>query len=154
MSGEDLKGTGLRSCLAIDYNNSEINYYDSDSDTFSDNENNNDVPLKDRRKNVALVDYTNLNAKLNNNYTHSSDNKNHSSTKKSKKNSETKARQVSNFRKKTGDEIMMVLQALKATSTRMNTFQNIFKILLVRFFLLIRLFNIYTMITWYLICSV
>ena len=145
MSGEDLKGTGLRSCLAIDYNNNEIINYDSDSDTFSDNESNNDVPLKDRRKNVAIVDYTNLNTKLNNNHSHrstdSSDNKNHSSTKKSKKNSATKARQVSNFRKKTGDEIMMVLQAIKATSTRMNTFQNIFKILLVRFFLLIRLFN-------------
>ena len=41
MSGEDLQGTGLRSCLAIDYKNSEIINYASDSDTFSDNESNN-----------------------------------------------------------------------------------------------------------------
>ena len=144
MSGEDLHGTGLRSCLAIDNNNSSVNY-DSDSGSNSDNECNNKTIFDKSKKNVKILDtsnsnsnpnsklYTNSNLKLNSNY---SDTKNHSSIKKSKNNSATKARKVSNFRKKTRDESVMVLQVLKAASTRMNIFQNIFKILMVNFFLI------------------
>ena len=146
MSGEDLHGTGLRSCLAIDNNNSIVNF-DSDSGSNSDNECNNKIIFNKSKKNLEILDnlnsksslnsnpnsnlYTNSNLKLNSNY---SDTKNHSSIKKSKKNSATKARQVVNFRKKTRDESVMVLQALKAASTRMNIFQNIYKILMVNFF--------------------
>ena len=175
MSGEDLDGTGLRSCLALDYNDRiESNNMNYDSDGNDNYKNNNEdsnssenLCISNSKKNTrrkrsmyedkryhnnGIDDNNDNNSNNNNNDNSNIDNNNNShynnnSNIKKMKNrvidntsdkhsSSTKTRKVANFRKKTGDEVDMVTQALTAATTRTTIFQEVFKILIVSLSLL------------------